>query len=305
MEEMRLVLDKKVPPPSEYFENVPTALEELILKALEKKADNRFETAKELARVLQSTCGDLFYDQEQRAEFMSALFADKMMAVRALAESAEASDEVLEVAVERFKKSSAPRVASISAPRPRKVKASAPRAAPKPIAQPPPEPSSEFLEAPGTTNVKQAQKPIGAYLVIALLAVAMGVFVWQTMETPKDLTPIDEPPPMQALPSDSIDDEAAPLVVIDAGPQAVVAAPAPSTAVAKKGDLTLALLPEGRVVEGSKELGKGSWVTLSLSAGNHTLSIFGPDGKARTLQVRVVAGKNPSLKLNVDELPLQ
>ena len=78
------------------------------------------------------------------------------------------------------------------------------------------------------------------------------------------------------------------------------------TAAVGTGDFVLALLPDGAaVMKGKQELARGSLVSFSLPAGQHMLTVVGPDGVRRKLSVRSDPSKKTSLRLVVGEIPVQ
>lgn len=97
IDEMKAVLEQPVPVPHEIAPVVPVALSDIVLKALAKDREQRFSSAKELAKALASLPADALYDQERRAAFMREHFASEERATQALLQSASTPSREIEV----------------------------------------------------------------------------------------------------------------------------------------------------------------------------------------------------------------
>jgi hypothetical protein len=77
------------------------------MKALERDLNQRFKSAREMARALSQTCGHLLFDAEERAGFMKERFAEKIESAQRLFDVAGSKDDSeVDKAVEDFRRSS-------------------------------------------------------------------------------------------------------------------------------------------------------------------------------------------------------
>jgi serine/threonine-protein kinase len=69
-----------VPPPSQLVQNYPVELESVVMKALAKRKQDRFQTARELSRALQGVLmrRGAFVGPEEVANYVRALFGDRI-----------------------------------------------------------------------------------------------------------------------------------------------------------------------------------------------------------------------------------
>jgi serine/threonine-protein kinase len=88
-EEMKKILDAPIASPRHKVVGVSEELAAVILRALERNPGARWQTAKELARAIEQAGGELLFDGDQRAALMRQLFEQKMVATRALLETAD------------------------------------------------------------------------------------------------------------------------------------------------------------------------------------------------------------------------
>ncbi|MBK7858563.1 MAG: response regulator [Archangiaceae bacterium] len=88
---MYKVLHEAPPPPRALNPEVPEALSALTMKALEKERGKRFATGREMAKAIESALP--LMDEEQRAVWMEATFADSIARIRAMLSVAEEQDE--------------------------------------------------------------------------------------------------------------------------------------------------------------------------------------------------------------------
>jgi serine/threonine protein kinase len=90
--------DDPVPPPSSLVEDYPAELEQVVLKALDKRPEHRWATAEEMRSALKQAMPDAFADagQQQLREFMNRAVGDRKHsrreAVRRAQLAADASD---------------------------------------------------------------------------------------------------------------------------------------------------------------------------------------------------------------------
>ncbi|MFL5347558.1 MAG: serine/threonine-protein kinase [Hyalangium sp.] len=90
-DEMVNILEAPIPAPRHPSMGMFEGLAAVILRALERDPERRFQTAKDLSRALEQTAGRELWDADRRAAVMRQLFEKKMTATRTLLESADAS----------------------------------------------------------------------------------------------------------------------------------------------------------------------------------------------------------------------
>jgi eukaryotic-like serine/threonine-protein kinase len=180
LDEMRMILDARITPPSQLVSVVPEELSDLCMRALARERADRFATARDFARAMELSVPQLLFDQENRARFMRELFEDKMDATRALLDSVgdgstgemhvrsvvaaiQSSDSGLDI--KPVPPKSAPRAPSPSAPRP-----SAPRAPKRARAD-----DTDEREAVESPQRKAAPEEKSALPSVALVAAKAGV----------------------------------------------------------------------------------------------------------------------------------
>jgi serine/threonine-protein kinase len=91
---MYAVLSSEIKPPSEYRSDVPPELDEIVLKALQRNPDERWQTAREMGRALRQVLArqeDLVGPAEL-ADWMAELFPDGEARKRHVMEIARTSD---------------------------------------------------------------------------------------------------------------------------------------------------------------------------------------------------------------------
>jgi serine/threonine protein kinase len=90
-EEMIKILEAPIPSPRHLVSSVSDELSSVILRALERNPGARWQSGKEMARAIEQAGGELLFDGDQRAALMRQLFEKKMVATRALLETADPS----------------------------------------------------------------------------------------------------------------------------------------------------------------------------------------------------------------------
>jgi len=99
---MYKVLNETPPPPRSLNPEVPPALSDVVMKALEKQRDRRFATGREMAKAIEAATP--MFDEQERAVWMEATFADSIARTRAMLSVAEEQDESrIRVAAESLK----------------------------------------------------------------------------------------------------------------------------------------------------------------------------------------------------------
>ena len=77
VETLRNVLQKPVPPPSSLRPDVPEALDRIVLRALERSREKRYQSADEMARECDEVLGTLRADSQTLRSFLNDLFAEE------------------------------------------------------------------------------------------------------------------------------------------------------------------------------------------------------------------------------------
>jgi serine/threonine protein kinase len=92
-EGMMAALREEVQPPSKWNKNVSAELDGVVLKALQRDREKRFNTALEFARAIEKAAPGLIWHPEQCGEVVTRHFADRRIETRRLLESAEFGSE--------------------------------------------------------------------------------------------------------------------------------------------------------------------------------------------------------------------
>lgn len=90
LEMLKAITEEPIPAPSEYNRDVPMVLDMLILKALARERDDRFQTADELRRALDGLVMQLRWDasQDRIAQHVSDVAGDQLLERRAVLQEA-------------------------------------------------------------------------------------------------------------------------------------------------------------------------------------------------------------------------
>ena len=93
---MYAVLSSEIRPPSDFRSDVPSELDEIVLKALQRNPDERWQSAREMGRALHRFLASQpdFVGPAEVAEWMAELFPDGESRKRQLMEIARSSDEL-------------------------------------------------------------------------------------------------------------------------------------------------------------------------------------------------------------------
>ncbi|MDP1821690.1 MAG: protein kinase [Archangium sp.] len=92
-EGMMAALREEVQPPSKWNKEVGPDLDAVVLKALQRDREKRFNTALEFARAIEKAAPGLLWHPEQLGEVVTRHFADRRSETRRLLESAEFGSE--------------------------------------------------------------------------------------------------------------------------------------------------------------------------------------------------------------------
>jgi len=88
---MMKIVEGEVQQPKNLNPEVTKALNDVVMKGLARKRENRFGSGKEFAKAIEQAVPDM-WEEEQCAEMMSSLFEDKIQTTRALLELANTDD---------------------------------------------------------------------------------------------------------------------------------------------------------------------------------------------------------------------
>jgi serine/threonine-protein kinase len=147
---MLAIAEGPIDPPSSLNSRVPEALSDVVMRALARDPAERFATGREMARAIETACGQELYHEEQMASVMRQLFEDKILKTRALMEGTDEGGNVETEPTRQVRTPEPPAARSQRAPAPaprpapRKHDSLPPaRVAPPPRAQPPPSSSEQ------------------------------------------------------------------------------------------------------------------------------------------------------------------
>lgn len=333
--ELKMILSEPIVPPHEVEPSVPEELSAVAMKALERDVNQRYRTAREMAKALSGNCAHLLFDAEERAEFMGQRFAEKIESAKKLFDVAASTNESeVDAAVEAFRRSSqhgndeptpqpsrpkkaamsaaklkpvrsqqslnrVPAVPSVSSTKLKKMSASRlPKHDPDQYAAT----EAQVLAAPPPKEASGKVWLIAVALFVAFVALAS----WKLMEPPpgppEGVTtgiPGVESPEVQVP---GVEAQEPPQVT--AKPEEPLVPTTPKEPARGKGEVTL-VFPDGATVFRGKEvLGSGKIVKFSLPTGTHLLTVVGDDGVKRKLSTRVTVGKNAPQKYSLENLPI-
>jgi serine/threonine-protein kinase len=339
--EMKLVLEGTIERPDTIEPVVPPELGDVVMRALKKDASDRYPSAKEFAKALSRECQEWMFDSEQKSQFMRELFADRIEKTQRLFDLAKSDGPDVEAEVRQLAKSiqenamSQPvlnKVSGRSRAKPKKKNEKKHRSAEDEkllalaiqVDQMTAQPTHETPRRTWATPI--------LLVCLAMVTIAIGYRIlfpeqrtsrsglktWQNEEE-EDPSVTVRTGSLEAANVPGVEALAVPKAIepvaspIEATPQKEVPKdPKPIPETKKKetrsvptGDVTLAILPEASVFRGRDRLAQGSLVTLSLPVGTHMLTVIGPDAIRRQLSVRVANGKNPPLRLRLEDIPAQ
>ncbi|MBI2840203.1 MAG: TonB family protein [Acidobacteria bacterium] len=210
---LEAVRNGKVIPPSTLKRDFPKPLEESIVKALKLKADDRYGSASEMQKALES-CLDSMHMRPSTtsvSEFMFELFGEEMKAKGIRFEPRKAAAPKPHEPVVRVEKPEVrvppPKVIAVEKPvvtaPAAAVKEPAPAvAAAAPAARPPDVDFKPMLDTAVHTEYRQARsRRMGIVGIIAAIAlVAAGIFYWRSRTTESAPPVVPTPPPGQTAP---------------------------------------------------------------------------------------------------------
>ncbi len=280
------VANAPIVPPSAQRPDVPPELDAIVVKALSRDLDGRYQTAADLADALQNFLVHRGYARSERklADFLGTLFEAERRDAKLLIAQAAAVDggPVLKTP-------------------------SALSHLPSHLSPLRSHPTIPAVKLPAE---EKSRAPIYAVLAAAgLLVLGVTVFALSRPSTPQVVTVVELAPPPAPAPVPAPAPAPAPAAV------AVVPAPVPAvldpepvvaekpkkvTAAAKKGQLTLDTQPYTEVFLNGKRLGDTPLVNHPLPAGIHVLQLVNEDKKIRrSIEVEIAAGKTVVKKLKL------
>ncbi|MBL8957278.1 MAG: serine/threonine protein kinase [Myxococcaceae bacterium] len=330
IEEMKMILTAPIPRPSSLVPVIPEPLSDIVLRALAREKADRWASGKDFAKALSTQCGNLLFDQEQRAMFMREHFDDQMKATAALMGSISDSSAKQLVVAKAVKAIRGDGGAMSNAKPMSKDEAKAAKAKPKkrdtPVddtdlqlalvkAQaealgtggPGPAPQASWkIPPPATavaappTNPEAPKSNVTLILGALLIGMAMlGGALYKVAFHDSDGGGGGPEPVLYnpAVPIPHQDDGVEPPKKPDPPPDK------PKPVPVRTGQVTLVVLPAATIYRGKVELGKSPLFNIDLPLGTHLLTVVGDDGVKRVLSVRVAEGKNAAMKVQLNDLP--
>jgi eukaryotic-like serine/threonine-protein kinase len=332
LSELKMILSEPIAPPHEVEASVPPELAAVAMKALDRDKNQRYRSAREMARALSSQCSHLLFDAEERADFMRQRFAEKIDSTKRLFEAAASSlDSEMDAAVEDYRRSteahdavparkpkrliSGSRLKGVrggsfsrlssdqdtSATKLKKVRVKSESA---------PEETSEGSATVAMSELEHAQGRPGASkvwpMVAVVFALSVGLVVWKAMQGPPQyVPPVRGASDIPGVDTTAKDDEPPKPDVKIPDAAIVKTEPSPSTSPRAKGEVLLVLIPEATVSKGNQRLGQGSMVNVALPVGTHLVTVVGEDGIKHKLSLQIASGKNKAQRFRLEDLPVQ
>lgn len=325
---LKAVVGAPIPVPSSIRPQVPPALDAIILKAMERDLEQRYQSAAELADALAGFLVSQQYVRSERsiAEFMTGLFdADRRMGKLRIAQislepSAKTPSQLKHLPQHLSPIRSHPTL-------PAAELAPAPVPAPAPFGTTGSMPIVEGVDVSLATQVgeptlariarvRKQRTAIGVGAVIVLVALVAWFATRPGEEPPKKeppaiavKDPVKPPPPKEPVKD--------PVAVVDPPAKDPVVAPPPKDPppvdpqppkdpnpkprpVAAKGKLTLDTTPYTEVFLKGKKLGDTPLVDVALPPGIHVLTLVNDaKGIKRAIEIEIAAGKTTTKKLKL------
>ncbi len=148
---MRAALETTVAPPSKTNPQVTAEIDAVVMKALQRRRDDRYATALEFGRAIEKAAPGVIWHPEQTAELVTQHFSERRAETRRLLEAtsfgAESTGEIRIDSLLARVKASAPTVESSRAP------PSVAATPPPPVTTPPVPPPSKPMRAPPPATV--------------------------------------------------------------------------------------------------------------------------------------------------------
>lgn len=300
-QEMAAVYEAPIPAPSSVNRRVPKALDQVVMKALERHADRRYQSALDLLRDLGLAAASTTWSDERCAEFVGSRFAQRRDAIAKLLKEqgvtasagittapARVAFPELELTgdaeprtvvehrpqVDTGTQPATPTVTAPSSPGPSETMTGSTPSAALASPEPPTSRGAPFRTAPLVAGarpwLRTASLGVGAAIALVVGAL-IGVTAYRA---------IVEPPIEKA---------------------ATTAAPSAAPGV---GRLTLQTDRPAEVRLGSKVIGHTPLVDLYVPSGKHALALREADGPWRSLEVTVAADEVSRVEVRLNELPV-
>ncbi|AKQ70089.1 serine/threonine protein kinase [Myxococcus hansupus] len=320
-DEMMKILEAPIPWPSHVAPHVPEGVSKVVMQALERSREKRFATGRDMARAIEAVAGKMMLDAHDRAALMQELFTERMTATRVMLESADGttSGVILESAKRALRSDDGPYLPERKdEATPQKGVAGMPRKPSRKVAaaQAPKKPASVDTNKTAAP-VSRSSNVLWGGVLLAILG-GGGFAAWHLAKALNETTEDEDASALRTLPTND-PNELLPLgpptdageAHANAGPPAAPAdedsrpktEPANARPTKGRGKLTLVVLPESDVFRGNKKLGRTPMFNVAMPAGEHELTIVGPDGKKRMLAVPIEAGATARFRLKLAEIP--
>ncbi len=320
-DEMMKILEAPIPWPSHVAPHVPEGVSKVVMQALERSREKRFATGRDMARAIEAVAGKMMVDAHDRAALMQELFAERMSATRVMLESADGttSGVILESAKRALRSDDGPYLPERKdEATPQKGVAGMPRKPSRKVAAAQAPRKAAVADTGKTAAPESRSSNVLWGLVLLAILGGGGYAAWHLAKALNANTADEDASALRTLPTND------PSELLPLGPpadaneaQANAAPPAappeeeprpktePSNARPSKGrgKLTLVVLPEAEVFRGNKRLGRTPMFNVAMPAGEHELTLKGPDGKVRVLSVPIEAGATARFRLKLAEIP--
>jgi hypothetical protein len=319
MEEMQKILNAPIPVPRQVVPDLPEEISEVVMRALSRSRDERWGSARDMAKALERACGKLMFEREQASSFMKELFGDRLKATQALLESAGGKWNQAEI-------SAALRVLTADAG------ASFPDPLPSQRVKTAPDPGRARGERTITGDEERAvlqarleaaampmPTPPASAPYIAALAVMMALVLagfgvyWLVFSGPPHAAPREVP--TSTLGPVPLNSGLKPYEEKKEAPEALSPPPAKEAAVrpdggahappVRMGKLTLLTVPEAKVLIGAKSYGRTPLFNAAVPVGMHLLRLQGPDGRIHLFSVQIFADKPARYRFSLADLPTE
>jgi serine/threonine protein kinase len=324
MEEMQKILNAPIPVPHQVVSDLPEEISQVVMRALARNREDRWATARDMAKALERACGKLMFEREQASAFMKELFGDRLKATQALLESAGGKWDQAQISA-ALRVLTADAGASFPDPRPSLSSAKGPPESVKPRVERTITGDEERavlqarLEAAAMPSpTPPASGPYVLVLVLMFAVVLAVIAIYSVFFSGPSPVVQGEPSlrsssPLGPVPLNSglkpYDDKKAepealpplPAKEPTARPDAGIA----HTPPVKTGKLTLVTLPEAKVLIGSKSYGRTPLFNAAVPVGTHLIRLQGPDGRTHLFSVQISTDKPSRFRFSLADLPTE
>jgi serine/threonine-protein kinase len=294
------------------------------MRALARNREDRWSSARDMAKALDRASGKLMLEREQASSFMKELFGDRLKATQSLLESAGGKWNQAEISA-ALRVLTADAGASFPDARPSLPKSKASAPPDKPRSEP--TITGDAERAVLQARLEAAAMPIPTppssipyvmVLVVMIAVVLAGVGVYTVFFSGPSSPPPPEPrtSPLGPVPLGSDLRPFDEKTKDHPSPEALLPAPAKEAAyhpdagihsapVVKTGKLTLLTVPEAKVLIGAKSYGHTPLFNAAIPVGNHLLRLQGPDGRTHLFSVQISADKPARFRFSLADLPAE